>query len=66
MKTRRFYKKLVLNKKTVANLNSDELKVVQGGFIFTELVSCVPTCGEPYTGLGKTCRTNRTDCCPAC
>ena len=31
MKTKRFVKKLVLNKKTVSHLDSDELNAVNGG-----------------------------------
>jgi len=66
MKTRRFYKKLVLNKKTVANLNSDEMNVVQGGLTLQCQTKWVPTCDEPYTGLGERCHTGGTDCCVIC
>jgi hypothetical protein len=37
MKTKKFSKKLVLNKKTVANLENGEMKKVQGG---KTVVSC--------------------------
>jgi len=35
MKTKRFSKKLTLNKKTVADLKSNEMKEVHGGIIIT-------------------------------
>ena len=65
MKVKHFSKKLVLNKKTVADLNIDEMNAVQGGFPrFTGVTLCVPTCGEPYTN--DPCPSRKTDCCIIC
>jgi natural product precursor len=45
MKTKKFDKKLALGKKTVANLNLKEMKVLKGGgFTDGELVTCFETC----------------------
>ena len=49
MKTKRFDKKLVLNKKTIAHLVNGEMKAVEGGVLITY------TCPD-------TCRTCPTDC----
>ncbi len=44
MKTRKFDKKLALNKETVANLNKDEMKNAHGGKPFTRETLCPMTC----------------------
>lgn len=55
MKTKKFEKKLVLNKKTIANLGNNELGNALGGGIpdptgYTCLVETCPTdCGTCYT-----------------
>ncbi len=41
MKVKRFIKKLVLNKKTVADLNDDSMAKVKGGCDATICPSCV-------------------------
>ncbi len=48
MKTKKFSKKLSLNKKTIADLNSNEMKEVHGGqlAIFTE--TCRSCYGSDY------------------
>ena len=43
MKTKKFNKTLVLNKKTIANLKNGEMKKVQGG------KTCPPCTGSPFT-----------------
>jgi bacteriocin-like protein len=45
MKAKTFSKKLVLNKKTIANLNNNEMKKINGGWIAT----------KPSTGPWKCC-----------
>ena len=42
MKTKKFNKKLVLNKKTIVNLKNGQMKKVQGGKTY-------PPCGSPCT-----------------
>jgi hypothetical protein len=45
MKTKKFDKKLVLNKKTIAHLNKGEMNAVEGGYvncITGGLDTCVP------------------------
>jgi natural product precursor len=51
MKTKKFHKKLVLNKKTISNLKDKEMRVVGGGFT---IGSCAYTCPLCDTFL-KTC-----------
>ena len=41
MKTKTFEKKLILNKKTVAHLDKDEMSVIYGG-ISTGIYTCYP------------------------
>ncbi|HLP47074.1 MAG TPA: class I lanthipeptide [Candidatus Kapabacteria bacterium] len=55
MKTKRFNKKLVLNKKTIADLSNFEMGKIQGGLITT---SRLGTCFET---ICTRCETN----CPA-
>lgn len=50
MKTKKISKKLGLNKKTVAHLNSHQLAEIRGGDC-----TCCPTC--PATCEGATCLT---------
>ena len=58
MKTKKFEKKLVLNKKTIAHLGNGELNVAKGGALVTkEGPSCAPC---PATN--PTCFT----VCPTC
>jgi len=45
MKTKKFSKKLTLNKKTIADLNNGEMKVVRGGI------------NEPPRRVTETCQT---------
>ena len=44
MKTKKFTKKLTLNKRTVSNLNADEMNAVHGGDETNEPTICVYTC----------------------
>ncbi len=45
MKTKKLGKKLVLNKKTVANLNKDEIKSLKGGWAMCyDKGSCTTSC----------------------
>jgi hypothetical protein len=62
MKTKRFDKKLVLNKTTIADLSNLEMNAVQGG---TTLLCTHFTCGEPHTGQMR-CGTKDSDCCAMC
>jgi len=49
MKSKKFNKKLSLNKNTVAHLSELEKKKVKGGCIETQTVSCVSgTCASDY------------------
>jgi natural product precursor len=56
MKSKKFDKKFVLNKKTIADLNSKEMKDVFGGEITASCggscISCVP-CTITHTGMPK-------------
>jgi hypothetical protein len=47
MKTKKFNKKLMLNKQTIACLDADEIKKVYGG----KLAPLTNTC--PFTGCGS-------------
>jgi hypothetical protein len=54
MKTKKFHKKMVLNKKTIVHLGNGELKVVDGGNEYCKtgmLPTCItfyiPATGEP-------------------
>jgi hypothetical protein len=51
MKSKKFQKKLSLNKKTVAVLKTDEMKVVGGLGTFQPECS-IPYCISPYLGMG--------------
>jgi natural product precursor len=50
MKTRRFNKKLTLNKKTIVNLDRSEMKDLYGGDILSTHIAtcsrCVTVCGS--------------------
>ena len=59
MKRKQFSKKLVLNKKTIADLSYGEMKGVQGGSATEQIVCCPQTltdagCPQQY----------KTECCP--
>lgn len=58
---KRFNKKLVLNKETIANLKIDEMKGVQGGF---QTFTCIPQ--ECYRPTAWTCPTITYTEFPAC
>jgi hypothetical protein len=74
MKTKRFYKKLVLNKKTIADLSGSIMGNVNGGIgektaIVTNCAlcqptqTCSPTCGVTCgVTCGLTCTCNATEC----
>ena len=69
MKTKKFEKKLALNKKTVANLNNVQLSNVKGGGVIPSDpgFACLPTfetCGT----CAATCDTCFTECvtCVTC
>lgn len=51
MKTKKFEKKLVLNKKTIVNLNSKEMLAINAGILPRTATNCLGTCGQ------CTCRT---------
>ncbi len=57
MKTKKFNKKLTLNKKTVVNLDSSNMNGVQGGIVETYY-----TCPTNLTH----CRTRCATYCPLC
>lgn len=70
MKTKKFNKKLALNKVSVANLNSDALNHVKGGFP-TVYVTCGAQCDseftcEDLTVCGKCWTENPTVCGTMC
>ena len=48
MKTKKFVRKLKLNKKTIADLNSNEMKNVYGGVTTTVITICI----TPHIGSG--------------
>lgn len=52
-------KKLVLNKKSIAALNSSEMGKIQGGLWYLTRVGCAPSDGRCYAsnGGGDTCVT---------
>jgi natural product precursor len=63
MKVKRFNKKLVLNKKTIADLSNDEMNALHGG----ESLPCTilaPTCVVPTEG--KCGPTIASMCCAQC
>jgi hypothetical protein len=64
MKTREFNKKLVLNKKTVVNLNQEDLQSIKGGYEKTTLYWCVSRnyCSE----LPRICETRLFCSVPYC
>jgi natural product precursor len=62
MKSKNFNKKLMLNKKTVANLGSNEMRDIQGGAdtctcktCVSTYLACETTVGFPYTVCDSTC-----------
>lgn len=60
MKTKKFQKKLSLNKGTVAHLGSDEEKRVKGGCRPTDPSACTYDC--PTTSAVLCCDTNMFHC----
>lgn len=64
MKAKKLTKKLNLNKKTVAHLNSGDMKDVQGGIgitvRWTNCIDCSGTCGFSCVGTCVSCDTNDT------
>jgi hypothetical protein len=64
MKTKKMSKKLVLTKKTVADLNSQEMTRVFGGA--SVLPTCLTDCDRSRcnSDCGGTCGTMCTTCCP--
>jgi len=67
MKPKDFKKKLLLNKKTVVNLNKSEKQNVNGGAPETLVGTC--SCYEPCDTLGNTCATYCGTCeltCDTC
>jgi hypothetical protein len=46
MKTKKFDKKLVLNKKTIANVSNKGMEAVQGGKLSRRTLECPGTCFE--------------------
>ncbi len=59
MKTKSFGKKLLLNKKTVANLENKEMQGIYGGA--TEKTICFSACVTDC--LGCDTRTRLSNCC---
>jgi len=62
MKTKKFSKKLILNKKTVSNLNLNAMTAIKAGQLGTSNVD-PEACGTQQTFL--VC-TNFTECIPSC
>lgn len=56
MKTKKFSKKLLLNKKTIADLNNVKLKNVPGGGHDTVYITC-PPCIVTDDGCTYSCET---------
>jgi hypothetical protein len=65
MKSKKFEKKLMLNKKTIADLNSDKMGNVHGGVVNSQTGSCClvhtdcPNCTQTQGGCA-TCYTCET------
>lgn len=51
MKAKSFDKKMILNKNTVINLTSEEMKVQHGGIITQQITRCVTYCYCPQTWI---------------
>jgi natural product precursor len=70
MKTKNFSKKLVLKKKTVANLNTGEMNDVKGGtgFFCQTDATCTFDCSDHYTCLSYMPCDDTLDvvACPYC
>jgi natural product precursor len=64
MKTKKYRKKLILNKKTIADLNNKKMNAVLGGGIETKKGDTCPwTCPYQYCFPYKT-ETTCIQCCP--
>ena len=61
MKTKKFSKKLVLKKESIANLNANEMKVVQGRGTYETYTGCCACLSTP-----DPCYTNTNCSCPTC
>ena len=59
MKTKKFTKKLLLNKTTVTNLSNDESKKILGGNNTAEFTSCPEAC---LCLSDYDCYTNQANC----
>lgn len=72
MKTKKFNKKLNLNKKTISNLNYGQMRNVNGGGNdidrnASDGGSCGVTCDTCFTPCGVSCNTQcNSDCSNAC
>jgi hypothetical protein len=64
MKTKKFEKKLVLKKKTIANLNNGQLGQVKGGLLPTR-TDCL-TCVDCPTDTCETCPATCNTCAAYC
>jgi len=58
MKSKKINKKLSLNKKTISNLEIDEMKVLHGGDDTVTLVTCMTNCRT----VCKTCNVTACYC----
>lgn len=64
MKTKKFEKKLGLKKKTIANLNNQEMVTANGGVEETNYRTCIQPTASCDTCLIETCVTCET--CETC
>jgi hypothetical protein len=69
MKSKNFNKRLVLNKKTVANLGNNEMRDIQGGFFAdptkSQLTNCIESLISDCISCIITCCVCPTTLCPA-
>jgi hypothetical protein len=67
MRTKKFRKRLTLNKQTVATLNSPQMNKLFGGRRFTAYTECeVTQCVETCPGCGSDSCPEPTDTCQNC
>lgn len=67
MKSKQFNKKLRLNKKTIADLGSDGMNKIHGGYDYTALTHCNPVTycvGCPTLPPKKSCDVVSVCICP--
>lgn len=64
MKTKKLKRSLILNKKTVANLTSEEMNFASGGFMYTRLTcQTVEMCTDPrFCVLTNDCTIHPVEC----